>query len=998
MTDLSDAAAAALFAQDVALNHEWFHGPAAGDGSTVPTESGPLPTPAKVLADLTAAVAGGLDLIAVDLTGSENDQAKAATNRTLLQAALDLGGIIRVKGSGYAYIDAPLVIGKNTILAPSPSLVIKRCDGAAFNILQSAAFNRAWTTVTLSWTEGPVCDVDWPNHGRSEGEYVWVRGEAGTTDRAYFGTLQVIDVPDTDTITVRLLQVPENAPAGDIEAKLCDTNIAFSGRYDWNATGMTGGAGTDFHAFMMDGVVGLTFGISDCVDVSKYVVCMEGCRDVRDFRVHSSGTNSDGVKIYGPAFNINGKITGRFGDDILSIQPREAAAFVVYDKAKGGNCRNIKVDQSEALANTINPGGTLHTYAHPDFDLDQIEIEMCGSPAIMASAPILIDCTEASGSTGRITVRGITSDDLTNYATGLVHVLGPQVVNHVVLENLAFPPNVTATAAQAGVHINPEARLKMLTIDGMSGVVNNNAIRIAGTCDHLDVAHATCVPAGAGANFINAVDHAGIGMISVRQSNLGAFDNIVLIQNVDSTLLKVLLDSVEGDALCGVNTAKAGVVTARNCYLPSATNGVVAASGSITIQVKDEGNNSYPAGKLTVGTATFKATTFAGESGTTFKDFLLPSSGALKADGSLGLGVDPSTLTGAPIFAGLKSQNAATRMIVRNNDSGSGATAEIAFNSFGNSWYMGTGSTAKNSNGFFIGLDITSPSNLLTIDTSGNHKFKGNLLPMTDNFSAIGSASFRAKDIFTVNAVTVGSDEALKTPLEAPPAALLAVGRDLLGKISVYQLLAAVAEKGADKARLHLGLSAQVVEATFANHGLDARRYGMFCEDNLFKVEQKTRKAQRQVTQKVTRQEPMWETVDGKARLSYVAVEAEEPVYEELPAVDADGNPLMIDQVPETVTVRMVVLDAENRPVLQAGEAVLIERETVVLDADQNPVMTGGRQFIVRHPKIEEWDEHYEEAVPDLDENGVQKIRRALRYEQALLLMMAAAFQSLPPH
>lgn len=473
---------------------------------------------------------------------------------------------------------------------------------------------------------------------------------------------------------------------------------------------------------------------------------------------------------------------------------------------------------------------------------------------------------------------------------------------------------------------------------------------------------------------------------------MGAFANIVLIQSVDSTLLKVRLDSVEGDALCGVNTAKAGIVTVRNCYLPSASNGVVTASGAFTVTVKDEGNNSYSPGKLTVGTATFHTTTYAGESGTTFKDFLLPSSGALKTDGSLGLGVDPSTLTGAPMLAALKDQNAATRMIVRNNNSGSAASAEVAFNANGNSWAFGMGSGAKNSNGFYIALDITSPSNKLTINTSGDLSIAGNYLPMVDNSKNICSASFRASNIYSVNAVTVGSDQALKTPLQPVQPALLAVGRDLIAKIGVYQLLAAVEEKGMEGARLHLGLSAQVVEATFAKHGLDAARYGMFCQDDLFKVERKTRKSTRPVTQKVAKQEPYWEIVDGKAVLGVKLVEGEEPVFEEFPAFDADGKPIMDDQVPETVIVRAAVLDSANQPILRDGKPLFNEREVVVLDADQSPVMS---QAIVRRAKVDEWDEPYEEIVPDLDEGGVQKTRRSLRYEQVLLLMMAASTSQL---
>jgi hypothetical protein len=55
---------------------------------------------------------------------------------------------------------------------------------------------------------------------------------------------------------------------------------------------------------------------------------------------------------------------------------------------------------------------------------------------------------------------------------------------------------------------------------------------------------------------------------------------------------------------------------------------------------------------------------------------------------------------------------------VRNADSGSSAQAGIALNSFGNSWGIGTGSAAKNSNSLVFELDVTAPSEKMRLTTS----------------------------------------------------------------------------------------------------------------------------------------------------------------------------------------------------------------------------------------------------------------------------------------
>lgn len=102
--------------------------------------------------------------------------------------------------------------------------------------------------------------------------------------------------------------------------------------------------------------------------------------------------------------------------------------------------------------------------------------------------------------------------------------------------------------------------------------------------------------------------------------------------------------------------------------------------------------------------------------------------------------------------------------------------------------------------------------------------------PGTDNAASLGDASFRWTEVFAAAGTINTSDAREKTELRALlPAEIRAVKRVVAG-IGAFQWLASVARKG-EEARLHIGVTAQAVEAAFAAEGLDARRYGLFCVD-----------------------------------------------------------------------------------------------------------------------------------------------------------------------
>jgi hypothetical protein len=111
--------------------------------------------------------------------------------------------------------------------------------------------------------------------------------------------------------------------------------------------------------------------------------------------------------------------------------------------------------------------------------------------------------------------------------------------------------------------------------------------------------------------------------------------------------------------------------------------------------------------------------------------------------------------------------------------------------------------------------------------------FDGTFVPWTDNAYSLGSASFRAAQVYAATGAINTSDAREKTPVQPTPAALKRAAARIRASIGVYQWLDAVAAKGAEGARLHVGVTAQAVRDAFAAEGLDPWRYGLLCADPL---------------------------------------------------------------------------------------------------------------------------------------------------------------------
>ncbi len=101
--------------------------------------------------------------------------------------------------------------------------------------------------------------------------------------------------------------------------------------------------------------------------------------------------------------------------------------------------------------------------------------------------------------------------------------------------------------------------------------------------------------------------------------------------------------------------------------------------------------------------------------------------------------------------------------------------------------------------------------------------------PVADNVKQLGGASNRWSEVFAGNGTINTSDEREKEQIEDIPDSVLNAWAEVPKRR--FKWRQAVASKG-DGARWHVGVIAQDIISAFASQGLDARQWGVLCEDD----------------------------------------------------------------------------------------------------------------------------------------------------------------------
>lgn len=266
----------------------------------------------------------------------------------------------------------------------------------------------------------------------------------------------------------------------------------------------------------------------------------------------------------------------------------------------------------------------------------------------------------------------------------------------------------------------------------------------------------------------------------------------------------------------------------------------------------------------------------------------------------------------------------------------------------------------------------------LVVDGSSTH-------PGADNTKTLGTASLRWSVVYAGTGTINTSDETDKTNIRTLTDIETTVAVALASKVQAWQWKDAVVAKGVDGARLHVGLTAQVVRDTFIAAGLEPFRYGCVGFDPLNKLETYTETRSEPKTQMVDVEQEEVEVINGVPTLTTKTVQQSQAVGTMTAIVDAAGNPVMQKLGEEPTGQFVQALDANNQPVMRPG--VLIDPETGAETPVQVPAMREVMRDVMvpRMHFVQEMESvtiEHQRMVPELDTKGQPVLRMNVRPDQ----------------
>ena len=130
-----------------------------------------------------------------------------------------------------------------------------------------------------------------------------------------------------------------------------------------------------------------------------------------------------------------------------------------------------------------------------------------------------------------------------------------------------------------------------------------------------------------------------------------------------------------------------------------------------------------------------------------------------------------------------------------------------------------------------VDIDMKLYTNNLIYATN-EMNFNARLLPKADNYYTLGSENKRWKQLYAGTTTIATSDARLKTDIVAFTQDELNAAKQLSKEIGTYKFLSAIAEKGEESARKHIGMTVQrAIEIMQANN-LNPFEYGFICFDS----------------------------------------------------------------------------------------------------------------------------------------------------------------------
>lgn len=535
------------------------------------------------------------------ITPAVGSTSSASSNLGAIQAALDIGGLIYLKGSGVASLSGPLVIRSRTTLIVDRSLTLQQAAGVNGNVLVNAAYQAVASSVTVTWSSGITASVAKTAHGYSVGDYAFLSGTAGTTDSAFSGVFPVVSVTDADNFVVALRRAPSAAPSGTIACKAADVDITIEGGvWDFNAGSNTGTANTpEVMCCNLAGIAGLNLRHMRGKAATKFFINSGGLCNFRYEDIELIGGTSDIIKVYGPAWDgkING-VHGQSGDDMVSLQGQDFSPYDGYNISGWGDVLDIDVDAVDAYTSNLGSGCAL--YASPNQVMDNIRVRrITASCKSAASVNISGASGSGSGTMGRIKIEdcALRPDATQN----LIGVSGTPTVRLLEVNGVAGPDALTSN--------NPSAL--SLTAGTFKTVVVSNVHWQRGTggapiylggaaINHIVVKNSYVY--GNGSGGLVSVFGGAVKKLTVQDNEFDSCSPCVLVNTASAAFDVAFLRNhlnfcTQGlSTLIGINAEVTG-----NTVQGGITGGLVRVNGTLTANITSGGgNNGMSAGQWLV--------------------------------------------------------------------------------------------------------------------------------------------------------------------------------------------------------------------------------------------------------------------------------------------------------------------------------------------------------------------------------------------------------------
>lgn len=509
----------------------------------------------------------------------------AAQNTAAIQAALDVGGKVIVRGDGNVLINDTLVLSDNTHFVVDKGLTLKMDAGTHKHMLAtSGIINKSTTgsTVTIAWTQGLRATVTWTGHGKAVGDYIWFDG----ADQAqYNGVFLIYSVTNADTFVVMLDRTPLVTATGTIKARVPNENITVevNGIFDYDRTTKSGGLPFDLLCVVLSGV-NLNILRITVNNASKYCLCVGAVRHTKLANIHCDITNSDVLKVYGPAYDVTiDTVTGMSKDDFISLQGLEPPAYADY-MWSSGDVINIKLKNIRPATSTAS--ATLTLYASDSGQIiDNVVIDNID---IVNRIAIMSNEGGTAGVVGNVTVKNAKAPDDSLWASGGISVKLTGTVEGLTLQDTYgnyWPKEFITVASTATVkkltvkncglkaganHIVNNAGIinKLLihdnNLDNATSATYLRLVKNSKTIHLCDIFHNRCAKLTAAIEQAAGVTAGGI--IKVRDNYLsGLYGVFELIENSEVVFSGNVGDVFTGKYILNINgSGKSVKVTTRD--------------------------------------------------------------------------------------------------------------------------------------------------------------------------------------------------------------------------------------------------------------------------------------------------------------------------------------------------------------------------------------------------------------------------------------------------